>query len=136
MQELIEKLRAATAPSNQLDAFATVALFGGEFFSISGDSLLWLWRRAPGEAPRFPFKMTQLIDDLNEVFEKVLPGHGRIIAKGRVTETEPLYGCQIFSTDLSAAPIEPIGEGEHNLEAYAYLIAMLQAVEAKRGAAA
>lgn len=132
MRELIEKLRAATAPSDELDALSTVALFGGEL----GGTFNYMWRETPNSGMQAPMRLTSSIDALNFAFERAFPGCGRIIAKGRVSETEPLYGCQIFSTDLSAAPLEPIGEGEHELEAYAYLIAMLQVVEAKLGRAA
>jgi len=131
MLELIEKLRAATAPSDELDALSTVALFGGEL----GGTFSYMWRETPNSGMQAPMRLTSSIDAVNAAFERALPGCGRIAAKGRVSNGEPLYGCQIFSTDLSSAPLDPIGEGEHDLEAYAYLVAMLQAVEAKRGGA-
>lgn len=142
MRELIEKLRAATAPSPELDAYAAATIFGGELISFDGLNLGTgatvtgaVWRCKEDDRFSHSLSLTQSIDDLNAVFDRALPGCGRISAKGRVSENEPLYGYQVFASDLSPEPLEPIGEGEHGLEAYAYLIAMLQAVEAKRGGA-
>jgi hypothetical protein len=130
MRELIDQLRAAKAPTFELDGLATVALFGGE---LSPYGLMW--RESPVAQECMPYRLTASVDVLNSVFEHLLPGCGRISGKGRVSEGEPMYGFQIFATDLSPDPLEPIGAGEHDLEAYAYLIAMLKAVEAKRGGA-
>jgi hypothetical protein len=132
MRELIEKLRAADGPSSIIDEEVNVFLFGGEIQNTAMGRML---SRGKASAD-FILRLTSSIDDLNKAFERVLPGCGRISGKGRVAEDEPMYGFQIFATDLSPDPLEPIGEGEHDLEAYAYLIAMLQAVEAKRGGAA
>lgn len=139
MRELIEKLCAATAPSDELEAIAMVSLFGGEAIRCEGMHFgtgavvkQSGWKGDGDDDFSSTLRLTRSIDDLNTAFERVLPGCGRITVKGRVSENKVLYGCQIFSTDFSTTPLGPIGEGEHGIEAYAYLIAMLQAVEAKR----
>ena len=129
MQELIEKLRAAK------DMKGSWSLSNEALSSLGYTRRLGQWRFGQailGSSSDVLYS----IDAMNSIFDQVLPGCGRITSKGRVALGEPMYGCRIYSTDLSPVEIEAIGEGEHDLEAYAYLIAMLKAVEAKRGGAA
>lgn len=126
MRELIEKLRAADSktPTHPLSEEALVALGAHQY--------LGHWRFGHRFFADRSMDLLRSIDNLNEAFNLMLPGCGRITAKGRVSKGEPLYGCQIFATDLAPSPLFPIGEGEHELESYAYLIAMLEAVQTKR----
>lgn len=131
MQELIEKLRAV---GSEVDAATEWSLSSEALKAIGYVGPLGRWKLGSAFLETGP-NILQSIDSLNAVFEQALPGCGRIASKGRISADEPMYGYQIFATDLSASPLDPIGEGEQDIETYAYLIAILKAVEAKRGAA-
>jgi hypothetical protein len=92
----------------------------GETLVIDRDGAIVLMN-----ALRIP-ELTNSLDAAIALTERVLPGSWWIIAKGKMTDAEPLYGAQmLFGAD------DVIGEGEGPTPAIALVLATLRALEAK-----
>lgn len=73
------------------------------------------------------------IDAAVALCERVLPGCGWLIGRGRLKSSEPLYGATIHASDLTdmADDMDEIGGGEGPSPALALCAATLRALDAK-----
>ena len=149
LEDLIRKLETATGPTKELDR-AIARLIGwhrveprharnrhgawispDEFLGVMSDGSPVISQSMDGttmhrDVPDF----TASIDAAVALAERVLPGHGRMGAKGRCTPQEPLYGYQIYRSDILDDGAEPalIGEAEHESEPICLVLATLRAL--------
>lgn len=119
--ELLERVKAATGPDRQLDA-DVLAACGYRVNDLQRNRWrVWL----DGQWASMP-EISASIDAAKALVERVLPGVFWMLAKGRASEAEPMFGCYLlFGTE------EVIGDGEAATAPLAILVALLTTLEGR-----
>jgi len=147
--ELIDQLEKAAGPDRWLDARLDAAFRVGAEKMRNG-SYQWAWDNFPVWAPHKQrrgacglqhtegelgmiwdsLEFTASVDAAIALCERVLPGRGRSMSKGRTRPDEPLYGCQIYASDYAPGEddLVVLSEAEHEVEAICLCIAILKAI--------
>jgi len=120
MNDILKRLKEATGSDRELDA----AIF---------------WKLFPGSKPNLHTAMnipdyTSSIDAALALVEKMLPGSGYMITRGRATFYEPMFGVELYHMDLVPDDGEPVPydwPSESNSLPLAILCALFTALEAK-----
>ncbi len=118
---ILERLRAATGPLKVHDAndLAYDAGFHGENYALMVEAL-----RGGVDA----------VGSALALVERMLPGSGYMITRGRATFYEPMFGVELYHMDLIPDDGEPIPydwPSESNSLPLAILTALFTALEAK-----
>lgn len=86
-------------------------------------------RRERDYAPTY----TASLDAAIALAERILPGCGLLLGKGRTRPDEPLFGAQIYATAMGYRDEEPVAEAEHNSSlALALCLAIIRALIAEQ----
>lgn len=109
VERLLERVKAASGPDRDLEWDIQQALFGIEQTDFHG-------------TPRY----TASIDAALALVERVLPGSWYVLAKGRLSEAEPLYACELL-----LGQDEQLGIAEGQNQPLAIIAATLTALIAK-----
>jgi hypothetical protein len=119
LKGLLERVKGATGPDRALDLALARALVP--------DVIVLRQRNDDSGADPFTYwQYTDKIDDALALVERVLPGCWYALAKGRMTEAESLFGCELlFGAD------EQLGIADGPTQALAILSALLSALIAK-----
>lgn len=134
--DIIERLEAAEGPDRELDARVHAAANPDDLDMTNIGYL-------PGEvcAELAGFKgvrsiaapaYTTSLDAAVGLVERMLPQHGRMHSKGRLSTDEPLYGVKLYEHELCVGddPFE-IAEAEHDNEPIAILLALFHALQSQ-----
>lgn len=70
------------------------------------------------------------LDAAVSLCERVLPGSGWLVGRGRLTPSEPLFGATVYATDMADEP-EELGGAEGPSPALALCLAAVRALIAK-----
>ena len=129
---LIARVEAASGPDREIDADLIRTLVPGSTVGTyitddSGDIVFHaeaLGIRNKWPAPAY----TGSVDPALDLAEHVLPGVWYVLAKGRLSVNEPLYGCELlFGADEQLA----IADGPN--QPLAIVKALLKALQARAG---
>jgi len=82
LNELLERVKAATGPDRQLDYVL--------FCHFAPMEVASAWHPLNGH------KYTSSIDAALALCGRALPGYWYVMAKGRMTDSEPLYACELL----------------------------------------
>lgn len=116
MKAALDKLKAATGPSRELDRAIFDAVAGGNFWPEHSR----YWRPA-SMSSREPIDFTRSID---AAIMLIPEGMFWVLGMGRTKPTEPLAGCTVVTPEDQT---NPIGEAEGDHLAICICIAALEA---------
>lgn len=120
LAELLVRVKAATGPDRELDRAIFDGLLGG-IFDEAAVGQFFIRIRWDAE----PVEFTASIDAALALVERKLPGAWYVLAKGRMTEAEPLFGCELlFGAE------EQLGIEAGHTQALAIVAALLTALQA------
>lgn len=118
IDELVKRLEAATGPDRELDA---------ELYDAFIEPLTWQVVSDSGHQK--PPCYTASLDAAVALVERVLPGRGLMMARGRTRKNEPLWGIEVLASDFCPVGKPPvIAEAEHEDPALALTLAACRAI--------
>lgn len=128
--DIIERLEKATGPDRAIDYMIADLEFQKAALTTRTADLLPHWTEEQRRSIIAAY--TASLDAAISLVERMLPIHGRMMSKGRVSVDEPLYATKIYDNYvyIGEDPHE-LSSAEHECEPIALLLAMFRALEAE-----
>lgn len=145
LKELEKLLSEARGPDREIDfriaaltdeqMAADLRVADGITYSSNGEFVL-TFKSPAGKLGRGFYgnhmvpQFTHSLDAAVSFCERVLPGSGWLVGRGRLTPSEPLFGATVYATDMADEP-EELGGAEGPSPALALCLAAVRALIAK-----